>query len=82
MMFLAWLSAFGGQAIFYARKKAEEEDYKNFPLPKFYDFGSVDAKERILYNNFNKIDQEVKNMIKVIQKEFHQTEKTQQQKAS
>ncbi len=70
-MFLAWLSAFGGQAIFYARKKAEEEDYKNFPLPKFYDFGSVDAKERILYNNFNKIDQEVKNMIKVIQKEFH-----------
>ena len=81
-MFLAWLSAFGGQAIFYARKKAEEEDYKNFPLPKFYDFGSVDAKERILYNNFNKIDQEVKNMIKVIQKEFHQTETTQQQKAS
>lgn len=81
-MFLAWLSAFGGQAIFYARKKAEEEDYKNFPLPKFYDFGSVDAKERILYNNFNKIDQEVKNMIKVIQKEFHQTEKNQQQKAS
>ena len=62
--------------------KAEEEDYKNFPLPKFYDFGSVDAKERILYNNFNKIDQEVKNMIKVIQREFHQTEKTQQQKAS
>lgn len=62
--------------------KAEEEDYKNFPLPKFYDFGSIDAKERILYNNFNKIDQEVKNMIKVIQKEFHQTEKTQQQKAS
>lgn len=62
--------------------KEEEEDYKNFPLPKFYDFGSVDAKERILYNNFNKIDQEVKNMIKVIQKEFHQTEKTQQQKAS
>lgn len=69
-MFLAWLSAFGGQAIFYARKKAEEEDYKNFPLPKFYDFGSVDAKERILYNNFNKIDQEVKNMIKVIQRNF------------
>lgn len=64
------------------KAEEEEEDYKNFPLPKFYDFGSIDAKERILYNNFNKIDQEVKNMIKVIQKEFHQTEKTQQQKAS
>lgn len=50
--------------------KAEEEDYKNYPLPKFYDFGSIDAKERILYNNFNKIDQEVKDMIKIIQTEF------------
>ena len=63
--------------------KAEEEDYKNYPLPKFYDFGSVDAKERILYNNFNKIDQEVKDMIKVVQKEFHKkAENVQQQKAS
>ena len=63
--------------------KAEEEDYKNYPLPKFYDFGSVDAKERILYNNFNKIDQEVKDMIKVVQREFHKkAENVQQQKAS
>ena len=63
--------------------KAEEEDYKNYPLPKFYDFGSVDAKERILYNNFNKIDKEVKDMIKVVQREFHKkAENVQQQKAS
>ena len=63
--------------------KAEEEDYKNYPLPKFYDFGSVDAKERILYNNFNKIDQEVKDMINDIQKKNLQSAKpTQQQKAS
>ncbi len=63
--------------------KAEEEDYKNYPLPKFYDFGSVDAKERILYNNFNKIDQEVKDMIKTVQREFHRkAENVQQQKAS
>ena len=50
--------------------KAEEDDYKNYPIPKFYDFGSVDAKERILYNNFNRIDQEVKDMIRTIQTEF------------
>ena len=63
--------------------KAEEEDYKNYPLPKFYDFGSVDAKERILYNNFNKIDQEVKDMIRTVQREHHRkAENVQQQKAS
>ena len=61
--------------------KAEEADYGNYPLPKFYDFGSVDAKERILYNNFNRIDQEVKDMIKRIQTEFHKPD-DKQQKAS
>lgn len=50
--------------------KAEEADYKNYPLPIFYNFKSTDAKERILYNNFNSIDQEVKDMIKKIQTEF------------
>lgn len=57
--------------------KAEEEEYKNYPLPKFYEFGSIDAKERILYNNFNKIDQEVKDMIKIIQTEFKKKENNQ-----
>ena len=41
--------------------KAEEADYKDYPLPIFYNFKSTDAKERILYNNFNRIDQEVKD---------------------
>lgn len=47
--------------------KKEEEDYKNYPLPKFYHFESVEARERILYANFLKINQEVKDMIKEIQ---------------
>ena len=55
--------------------KAEEEDYKNYPLPIYYNFKSTDAKERILYNNFNLIDQEVKDMIKKIQTEFGKSEK-------
>ena len=54
--------------------KAEEADYKNYPLPKFYNFGSTDAKERILLKNFNRIDQEVKDMIKAVQTEFSKTE--------
>lgn len=53
-----------------AEIKAEEADYKNYPLPIFYNFKSTDAKERILYNNFNRIDQEVKDMIKKILTEF------------
>lgn len=54
--------------------KAEEEDYKNYPLPVYYNFKSTDAKERILYNNFYRIDQEVKDMIKIIQTEFGKPE--------
>ena len=54
--------------------KAEEEDYRNYPLPVYYNFKSTDAKERILYNNFNRIDQEVKDMIKKIQTEFGKPE--------
>ena len=36
-------------------------------LPKFYTFPSKDAKERILYNNFTRVDQEVRDMIREIQ---------------
>ena len=49
--------------------KAEEADYFNYPIPKFYNFDSEDSKERILYSNFDRIDSEVKTMIKVIQTE-------------
>ena len=52
-----------------AEIKAEETDYRNYPIPKFYNFDSEDSKERILYTNFERIDSEVKAMIKVIQKE-------------
>lgn len=41
----------------------EEKDYAKYPLPKFYKFPSVEAKERILYANFLKINKEVKDMI-------------------
>lgn len=45
--------------------KREESEY--MPLPKFYTFPSKDAKERILYNNFTRVDQEVRDMIREIQ---------------
>ena len=45
--------------------KKEESEYR--PLPKFYTFPSKDAKERILYNNFTRVDQEVRDMIREIQ---------------
>ena len=45
----------------------EEKDYTKYPLPKFYKFPSVEAKERILYANFLKINKEVKDMIAEIQ---------------
>ena len=57
--------------------KAEETDYSNYPIPKFYHFDSEDSKERILYANFERIDQEVKNMIKNVQTEFKKEEGTQ-----
>ena len=53
--------------------KKEEDDYKNYPLPKFYTFPSKDAKERILYNNFAKVNKEVDEMIESIQKQFKKT---------
>ena len=45
----------------------EEKDYAKYSLPKFYKFPSVEAKERILYANFLKINKEVKDMISEIQ---------------
>lgn len=50
--------------------KEEEADYKNYPIPKYYEFESTDARERVLYANFERINQEVKEMIGKIQKEF------------
>ena len=47
--------------------KKEEADYANYPIPKFYNFPSVEARERILYANFLKVNKEVKDMIAEIQ---------------
>ena len=51
-------------------KIKEEADYKNYPIPKYYEFESTDARERVLYANFERINQEVKEMVGKIQKEF------------
>ena len=45
----------------------EEKDYENYKLPEFYHFESEEAKERILYSNFLRINAEVKSMITEIQ---------------
>ena len=42
----------------------EEEGY--VPLPKFYTFPSKEARERVLYANFLRVNQDVKDMIKEI----------------
>ena len=56
--------------------KKEEADYANYPLPKFYVFESPDAKERMLSQNFSRINQEVDDMIKHIQTECKKESKT------
>jgi hypothetical protein len=48
--------------------QAEEADYEHYPIPKIYSFPSVDAKERILYQNFVSVNLDVKNMIDEINK--------------
>ncbi|MDD6516571.1 MAG: hypothetical protein PUF63_01475 [Prevotella sp.] len=48
----------------------EEKAYAQYPLPKFYNFPSVEARERIHYANFLKFNQKVKVMIAEIQ-EFY-----------
>ena len=50
--------------------KAEEDDYKHYPLPMPYKFKSKDARERILYANFYRVNEEVNNMIIEVQQEF------------
>ena len=47
-----------------------EEDYKNNPLPIAYDFKSVDARERILYMNYNRVEADVDQLIVEVQQEF------------
>ena len=51
-----------------AEIKKEEDDYGNYPLPKFYVFKSKEEKERILYKNFLTVGQEVKDMIADVQR--------------
>ena len=46
--------------------KKEEEDYIHYPIPKFYNFGPADERERILYKNFVQVGQDVKEMINSI----------------
>ena len=48
----------------------DEEDYKNYPLPIAYDFKSVDARERILYMNYNRVKADVDQLIVEVQQEF------------
>ena len=36
-------------------------------LPKFYSFPSKEARERVLYANFLRVNQDIKDMIKEIQ---------------
>ncbi|MBP5753001.1 MAG: type IV secretory system conjugative DNA transfer family protein [Treponema sp.] len=50
--------------------KAEEDDYKNFQLPIFYKFKSKDARERILYANYERVNKDVNEMIDVVFTEF------------
>ena len=50
--------------------KAEEENYKHFPLPKPYQFKSADERDRVLEDNFQKVDQDIQDMITEIQMEF------------
>lgn len=43
----------------------EESEY--VPLPKFYSVPSREARERVLYSNFLRVNQDIKDMIKEIQ---------------
>ena len=53
--------------------KDEEDDYKNYPLPMPYKFKSKDARERILYANFYRVNKEVNEMIIEVQQEYKMT---------
>ena len=45
-------------------KDIQKEESEYVPLPKFYTFKSRDARERILYQNFVQVGEDVKAMIK------------------
>lgn len=47
--------------------KKEKAEYKKYPIPKAYNFGSPEEKERILFENFVRVNQDIKDMIKEIQ---------------
>ena len=49
-------------------KEIQQEESEYVPLPKFYQFPSKDAKERILYQNFVNVNLDIKNMIDEINK--------------
>ncbi len=49
-------------------KEIQDEEKHYAPLPKFYEFKSRDARERILYRNFVQVNQDVRDMIAEIQK--------------
>ena len=49
-------------------KEIKKEEAGYVPLPKFYTFKSRDERERILYKNFVQVGEDVKEMIKEIQK--------------
>ena len=53
-----------------AEIKAEEEDYKNYPLPVFYNFGTKEDRERALYEIYNRVNKDVDDMIDEIKKQF------------
>jgi hypothetical protein len=43
-------------------KEISEEEKHYTDLPKFYTFGTKEQKERILYENFVKVNQDVEKM--------------------
>ena len=49
-------------------KEIQQEESEYVPLPKFYQFPSKDAKERILYQNFVNVNLDIKKMIDEINK--------------
>ena len=53
-----------------AEIKAEEEDYKNYPLPICYKFGTKEDRERALYEIYNRVNKDVDDMIEEIKKQF------------
>ena len=53
----------------------ETAKYPKMEMPKFYSFPSKDARERILYANFDKVNEDVTKMIKRIYQPPESTKK-------